>query len=151
MNARPRQLATTTTLVLVAAIAAACERTPTPSTSRTADAANYATTLSAPAAPSMVGTPIEATPATHAMAVAPPAPEEPTARDTAALAPGGTLTAQKENTAMPLAGQTDNHSSDSRKAGTNEGGGTNGSAAPTGTTAETVAPPTIAPSPTPAT
>ena len=141
MNARTRTLATSTILALLAAAAAGCERTQTPQTSRTGDGDNYAEKLSAPAAPSMVGTPIAATPATHDLAIAPPAPQEPTARDTPALAPGATLSAEKEKSAMPLAGQSDNHSSDSRQAGTNEGSGTV-AAPPPGNATERIAPAT---------
>jgi hypothetical protein len=121
MAATQRTLATATTLALVAMFTAACERTPTPQTTRSGDGMTMATTLNAPPAPSLVGTPIEATPSTHVAAVAPPAPEEPTARDTPALAPGATLSDAKEKTAMPLPGQTDNHFSESMKAGSNEG------------------------------
>ena len=135
MNARTRTLATTTMLALVAALSAACERTPTPQTSRTGDGDNFATTLSAPAAPSLAGTPIEETPATHKVAVASPAPDEPTARDTPANQPAATLDMQKEKTELPLAGQVNNHSSEAFKSGRDEASaGQNGSAPPTGTT-----------------
>ena len=145
MNARTRTLATTTMLALVAALSAACERTTTPQTSRTGDGENYANTLSAPAAPSLVGTPIEETPATHKVAVAPPMPEEPTARDTPANVPAATLDTQKEKTELPLAGQVNNHSSEAFKSGRNESsGGQDGSAAPTGTTQQGSAPVTPA-------
>ena len=120
MNARTRPIATFTMLALVAALSAACERTATPQTSRTGNGESQATTLSAPAAPSMVGTPIAAMPATHDLAVAPPAPEQPTARDTTANAPAGTITTQKDRNELPLAGQVNNHSSDAFQAGRNE-------------------------------
>ena len=141
MNASTRTLATTTMLALVAALSAACERTPTPQTSRSGDGDAYATTLSAPAAPSLAGTPIEETPATHKIAVAPLPPEEPTARDTPANLPAATLGEQKEKNELPLAGQVNNHSSEAFKSGRDESSsGKDGSAPPTGTTQQGAAP-----------
>ena len=120
MNATTRLIATTTALTLAAALTAACERTPTPQTTRTDDGMTMATTLNAAAAPSLVGTPVEATPATHAIATAPVPTDEPTARDTPANQPAATLTDQKDKTELPLAGQVNNHSSDAFQAGRNE-------------------------------
>ena len=113
------RLAATTTLVLLAAFTAACERTsntpPSPTTS-----AIDGSQLSAPPAPSLAGTPIEPVPATHAATVEPPTPSEDTARDTPANEPAKTLADQKENSEMPLAGQVNNHSSDAFQSGRNE-------------------------------
>lgn len=60
------------------------------------------------------------TPSTHAGAPAPEAPATATAKDTPANNPQGDLTKAEENTAMPKAGQANNHSSpalDPAKAG----------------------------------
>lgn len=118
MNART---AATTALILLAGLTAACERTsstpPAPTTKFT-----DGSKLSAPPAPSLAGTPIDPTPATHTAEVAPPAPSEPTARDTPANAPAATIADQKEKTEMPLAGQVNNHSSDAFQSGRNESG-----------------------------
>jgi hypothetical protein len=120
MNARTRTLGSTALITLIAAFLAGCERTVTPQTTRTGDGGTYATTLSAPPAPSLVGTPIQETPATHALAVAPPAPEEPTARDTTANRPMATIDPHKNAAEQPLAGQVNSFMSDSQQAGRNE-------------------------------
>ena len=51
------------------------------------------------------------TPSTHAGAPVPEAPATATAKDTPANNPQGDLTRAEENTAMPKAGQANNHSS----------------------------------------
>ncbi len=101
-------------LIVLAAFAAGCDH---PIEIHAPDSA------SAPPAPSLAGTPVDATkPATHAgdpqtVAVAPA-----TARDTSANAPGGTLTREKEAAQMPLAGQANNHSSPAFERGGGAGG-----------------------------
>lgn len=60
------------------------------------------------------------TPSTHAGAPVPDAPSTATAKDSPANNPRGELTNAEENTAMPKAGQANNHSSpalDPAKAG----------------------------------
>jgi len=117
MNATRKTLATAT-FVAVAAMLGACDRSPPAPTTSFNDAEGK--TLSAPPAPSLAGMPIEETPETHKMAVAPPAPDEPTARDTPANQPAATLTEQKDKSELPLAGQVNNHSSESFQAGRDE-------------------------------
>jgi len=117
MNATRKTL-TAATVVAIAAMLGACDRSPPQPTTSFNDPQGQ--TLSAPAAPSLAGMPIEETPETHRIAVAPPAPEEPTARDTHANAPAATLTDQKDKTELPLAGQVNNHSSDAFQAGRDE-------------------------------
>jgi len=63
-----------------------------------------------PANPSADASPAP-TPSTHAGAPAPGAPATATAKDTPANNPQGDLTRAEENTAMPKAGQANNHSS----------------------------------------
>lgn len=116
MNAR---MLATTTLMALAALTAACERTTSTPPAPTASSPD-GSKLSAPPAPSLVGTPIDPVPATHAAEVAPPAPSEPTARDTTANQPAATLAEQKDKNELPLAGQVNNHSSDAFKSGRNE-------------------------------
>jgi len=116
MNAR-RTLFATSTLILLGALTA-CERTSTPPAPTAYENKDGASSLSAPPAPSMVGTPIAEVPATHAMA--PPQPDGPTARDTPANEPAATLTAQKDKNELPLAGQVNNHSSEAFKSGRDE-------------------------------
>jgi hypothetical protein len=115
----PTRMLATLSLALIAAFTAACERTtstpPAPTTFN-----NDGSRLNAPPAPSLAGTPIDPVPETHAAAVPPPAPSEPTARDTPANEPAATLAEPKEKTEMPLAGQVNNHSSDAFQAGRNE-------------------------------
>jgi hypothetical protein len=118
MNAR-RTLFATSTMILLGALTAGCERAttpPAPSAYSNVDGSS----MSAPPAPSLAGTPIADVPATHNVAVAPPAPEEPTARDTPANAPAATLTEQKDKNELPLAGQVNNHSSEAFKSGRDE-------------------------------
>ena len=117
MNATRKTLSAAT-IVAVAAMLGACDRSPPAPTTSFNDPQGK--TLSAPPAPSLVGMPIEETPETHKLAVAPPAPEEPTARDTPANRPAETLTTQKDKTELPLAGQVNNHSSDAFQAGRDE-------------------------------
>jgi len=107
------------TLVAIAALLGACDRSPPqPTTSFNDDKGQ---TLNAPAAPSLAGMPIEETPETHKIAAAePPLTDEPTARDTHANLPAATLTDQKDKTELPLAGQVNNHSSDAFQAGRDE-------------------------------
>jgi len=119
MNAR-RTLFATSTLIIVAALTAACERTSSPPAPTAYENKDGASSLSAPPAPSMVGTPIAEVPATHAMAPASPLPDGPTARDTPANAPAATLTEQKDKNQLPLAGQVNNHSSEAFKSGRDE-------------------------------
>lgn len=117
MNAT-KKLAHVATLAALAVLLGACNRNPAQPQTSFNDPQGQ--TLSAPAAPSLAGMPIEATPTTHDLAVAPPAPAEPTARDTPANAPAATLTDNKDKTQLPLAGQVNNHSSDAFQAGRNE-------------------------------
>ena len=117
MNATRKTLATAT-LVAVAALLGACDRSPPAPTTSFNDAEGK--TLSAPPAPSLAGMPIEETPETHRMAVAQPVSDEPTARDTPANQPAATLTEQKDKSELPLAGQVNNHSSESFQAGRDE-------------------------------
>jgi len=117
MNATRKALATAT-VVAVAALLGACDRSPPAPTTSFNDPQGK--TLSAAPAPSLVGMPIEETPETHKIAVAPPTPEEPTARDTPANQPAATLTDQKDKAQLPLAGQANNHSSDAFQAGRDE-------------------------------
>jgi len=106
------------TIVAVAAMLGACDRSPPAPTTSFNDAEGK--TLSAPPAPSLAGMPIEETPETHRVAVAPPASDEPTARDTPANQPAATLTETKDKNELPLAGQVNNHSSESFQAGRDE-------------------------------
>jgi hypothetical protein len=117
MNAT-RNTLSAATVVAIAAMLGACDRSPPQPTTSFNDPQGQ--TLSAPAAPSLAGMPIEETPETHKIAVAPPAADEPTARDTHANAPAATLTDQKDKTELPLAGQVNNHSSDAFQAGRDE-------------------------------
>lgn len=93
-------------LVAIALGAAACADKPEPSVTLTPPA-----TPSAPPATSQADTAPAPTPATHAGAPAPEAPATATAKDTPANNPQGDLTRAEENTAMPKAGQANNHSS----------------------------------------
>jgi hypothetical protein len=117
MNATRKTLATAI-VVAVAALLGACDRSPPAPTTSFNDPQGK--TLSAAPAPSLAGMPIEETPETHKIAVAPPAPQEDTARDTPANQPAATLTEQKDKAELPLAGQVNNHSSDSFQAGRDE-------------------------------
>lgn len=117
MNATRKTL-TAATVVAIAAMLGACDRSPPQPTTSFNDPQGQ--TLSAPAAPSLAGMPIEETPDTHKIAEAAPAPEAPTARDTTANAPAATLTEKKDKNELPLAGQVNNHSSDAFQAGRDE-------------------------------
>ena len=117
MNAK-RNTLSAATIVAVAALLGACDRSPPAPTTSFNDPQGQ--TLSAAPAPSMVGMPIEETPDTHKIAVAPPAADEPTARDTPANRPAETLTEKKDKNELPLAGQANNHSSDAFQAGRDE-------------------------------
>src|SRR5204863_10129844 len=117
MNAIRKTLATATA-VAVAALLGACDRSPAAPTTSFNDPQGM--TLSAAPAPSLVGMPIEETPETHKIAVAPPVPDQDTARDTPANQPAATLTEKKDKAELPLAGQVNNHSSDSFQAGRDE-------------------------------
>ena len=109
------------TLAAIAALLGACERNPAaPTTSFNHYNDSQGQTLSAPAAPSLAGTPIADTPETHRIAVAPPAPDEPTARDTTANRPMATMDEQKSKTEQPLGGHVNSFMSDSQQAGRNE-------------------------------
>jgi hypothetical protein len=68
-------------------------------------------TQSAPPAPAVTDATPAPTPSTHAGAPAPEAPATATAKDTPANNPQGNLSPAEENTAMPKAGQANNHSS----------------------------------------
>lgn len=68
-------------------------------------------TQSASPAASGTGREPAPTPSTHAGTPAPEAPATATAKDTSANNPQGDLTRSEENTAMPKAGQANNHSS----------------------------------------
>jgi hypothetical protein len=68
-------------------------------------------TQSAPPASSQADTAPAPTPSTHAGAPVLEAPATATAKDTPANNPQGDLTRAEENTAMPKAGQANNHSS----------------------------------------
>lgn len=117
MNAT-RKLTHAAALAALAVLLGACNRNPAQPQTSFNDPQGQ--TLSAPAAPSLAGMPIAATPATHDLPVAPPAPAQPTARDTAANAPAATLTEAKDKSQLPLAGQVNNHSSDAFQAGRDE-------------------------------
>ncbi|MEO8486981.1 MAG: hypothetical protein ABI585_11665 [Betaproteobacteria bacterium] len=119
MNARTLA---TTTLILLAATTAACQRT-TSTPPQPAVSGMDGSSLSAPAAPSLAGSPLAAVPATHAFPQEAPTATEPTARDTPANAPAAMLTEQKEKTEMPLAGQANNHSSPAFESGRDEKSG----------------------------
>ena len=68
-------------------------------------------TQSAPPASAQADTVPAPTPSTHTGAPAPEAPATATAKDAPANNPQGDLTRAEENTAMPKAGQVNNHSS----------------------------------------
>ena len=86
--------------------AAACADNPEPPVTSTPPV-----TQSAPPAPTQADTAPAPTPSTHSGAPAPEAPATATAKDTPANNPQGDLTRAEENTAMPKAGQVNNHSS----------------------------------------
>ena len=86
--------------------AAACSDQPEPPATSTTPV-----TQSTPPANASADAPPAPTPPTHAGAPAPEAPATATAKDTPANNPQGDLTRAEENTAMPKAGQANNHSS----------------------------------------
>jgi hypothetical protein len=93
-------------LVAIVLGATACSDRPEPSETSTTPA-----TQATPPAPVSADAPPAPTPSTHAGAPAPDAPATATAKDTPANNPQGDLTRAEENTAMPKAGQVNNHSS----------------------------------------
>ena len=94
--------------VLVAIVlgATACSDPPEPRATSTPPV-----TQATPPASASADTPPAPTPSTHSGAPAPDAPATATAKDTPANNPQGDLTRAEENTAMPKAGQANNHSS----------------------------------------
>lgn len=86
--------------------AAACADKPEPSVTSTTPM-----TQSAPPASAQADTVPAPTPSTHTGAPVPEAPATATAKDTPANNPQGDLTRTEEKTAMPKAGQVNNHSS----------------------------------------
>jgi hypothetical protein len=97
-------LATVLTAIVLGA--AACSDAPEPSATSTTPL-----TQSTPPAKASADAPPAPTPSTHAGAPVPDAPATATAKDTPANNPQGDLTRAEENTAMPKAGQANNHSS----------------------------------------
>lgn len=98
--------ALTAAFLAIALGATACTDKPeSPSTSA------QPVTQSASPATSGTGREPAPTPSTHAGTPVPDAPATGTARDTSANNPQGDLTRGEENTAMPKAGQANNHSS----------------------------------------
>lgn len=95
-------------VALVATVlgAAACGDQPEPTVTSTTPV-----TQSAPPASAQADTVPAPTPSTHTGAPVPEAPATATAKDTPANNPQGDLTRPEENTAMPKAGQANNHSS----------------------------------------
>jgi len=94
------------TVVAIALGVAACADNPDPSIKTT-----LPVTRSAPPAPALTDATPAPTPSTHAGAPATEAPATATAKDTPGNNPQGNLTSAEENTAMPKAGQANNHSS----------------------------------------
>jgi len=94
-------------VVAIALGAAACSDKPEPPVTSAVPTMQPTTP---PANPSADASPAPA-PSTHAGAPAPEAPATATAKDTPANNPQGDLTRAEENTAMPKAGQANNHSS----------------------------------------
>lgn len=101
-------------LAIPAALAlAACGRDDVPPAPKVGEApgTSVAAQSAPPAAAPDRESPTAQTPATHAGTPQPEAPAAPTARDTAANKPLDDLTKAEENTALPKAGQVNNHSS----------------------------------------
>jgi len=95
-------------LALSAALVACGERADSPIKTGTTGSLNNPAANVPAAAPDRDSPPAQ-TPATHAAAPQPETPAVPTARDTPAMNPTGTLTKAEEAYAMPKPGQTDNH------------------------------------------
>jgi hypothetical protein len=100
------QSALATALVAIALGATACSDQAEPPATSAAPA-----TQATPPAAASADAPPAPTPSTHAGGPAPEAPAAATAKDTPANNPQGELTRSEENTAMPKAGQANNHSS----------------------------------------
>ena len=93
-------------LVAIVLGATACSDRPEPRATST-----QPVTQATPPASASADAPPAPTPSTHSGAPAPDAPATATAKDTPANNPQGDLTRAEENTAMPKAGQANNHSS----------------------------------------